>query len=347
MKYFDRLDGLRAVAAGLVVASHFLPREYLFGVEWGIYGVTLFFVISGFLITGILNRHHKESKGKVLRAFYARRFLRIFPLFYLALVYVYFVNPVDLGSDIWWHAAYLSNWFFWLEGSWVPGHPVHFWSLAVEEQFYLFWPLIFLLGVRRFPRIAGGLFVAGLGFRFGMISLGWTAHAWTKLTFACLEALGAGAFLATVTKTPRLKLNTVWYIMLVVIFLLVHCFMLPSEWGYEIRYQSVVLLSAATVWAVCIWSNTWFDRLLLHPAIRYLGSVSYGIYVWHLLVDEPWSLLQPYWSGFCSIAVLPGWVEFGLGNLLGKLLLTLVFSVGSWNLLEKPLLRLKGRFQYS
>src|SRR5687768_2757386 len=153
------LDGLRAFAVLAVAWSHWAPRDLQFGLPWGT-GVQLFFVISGFLITGILldNKPTNASPAasrRVWRNFYLRRALRIFPLFYLVLVvsWLFSVDPIE--STWQWHAFYLSNVYYFLGNS--PDAFLHFWSLAVEEQFYLVWPFLVLLLAA--PRLQTALIV--------------------------------------------------------------------------------------------------------------------------------------------------------------------------------------------
>ena len=138
-EYFFRLDALRACAVGGVLLQHFgywIPIPL--GLNLGSYGVQLFFLISGFLITGILkDSFAKKSVRKALWDFYARRFLRIVPIYYLA-VFIYVITGmlgVEDSAPYWF---YFVNWELFLQGHYLPG--THFWSLAVEEQFYLFWP---------------------------------------------------------------------------------------------------------------------------------------------------------------------------------------------------------------
>jgi peptidoglycan/LPS O-acetylase OafA/YrhL len=329
------------------MASHFLPQKLLGGIEWGIYGVTLFFVISGFLITGILYEHRDQPIRKVLWSFYARRFIRIFPLYYLSLIAVVCLGSVQLGGDVLWHVFYASNWYFWLEGSWVTGHPVHYWSLAVEEQFYLLWPLVFLFGSKRWLKMPLFLCFIGISFRLVMLSFGWTSHAWTKLTPACFEALGVGAALAVMMKKGISPLRIRSFLFFVIGFFVVHAWQVSTEWGYELRYQSVVLLSGVTVLSVCSWSNTWLDPFFSNKMVRYVGTISYGIYIWHLFTPGPWLIIRPFWKGLCQNWGFPGWIEFGVGDLMGKLILTLVFASATWFAFERPLLKLKKRFNYS
>src|SRR5436309_1918792 len=145
--YVPQLDGVRALAVSLVVAEHYTHHEL--PLATGRTGVILFFILSGFLITGILldAREWARAAGvprpPVLRRFYGRRFLRIFPLYYASLAVLYAAGVPDVKGYAGWHLAYLSNVLFCRLGAW-PAATAHLWSLAVEEQFYLAWPLAIL-----------------------------------------------------------------------------------------------------------------------------------------------------------------------------------------------------------
>ncbi len=166
--HFPALDTLRGVAI-VVVLFHNLSifagsggkvdKLWNLFVEAGWVGVQLFFVLSGFLITGILV--DDKEKPKALRVFYVRRFLRIFPLYYLLLL-VYFVWLPRPFSESIWYFVYLSNWS-WLFYGGLPGLG-HVWSLAVEEQFYTLWPWV-VLGSR--PRALAGICIALVVVAFG------------------------------------------------------------------------------------------------------------------------------------------------------------------------------------
>src|SRR5258707_12985436 len=109
------------------------------------------FVLSGYLITGILLRCRRSIEAgqsdvaTALRRFYIRRFLRIFPPYYALLALMFMANFPGVRNTLWWHAGYASNFLFALQGSWTPWVTSHFWSLAVEEQFYVVWPFLILL----------------------------------------------------------------------------------------------------------------------------------------------------------------------------------------------------------
>src|SRR5436190_10316366 len=200
-----QLDALRAFALLAVLASHFSPGTSKFFtftkiIDLGGLGVRLFFVLSGFLITGILlrSKSYCEKDGlSVLhefRQFYARRVLRIFPIFYLVLGLAAVLNIPPIRQTFAWHAAFLTNFYIHFHGF---NHPTnHFWSLAVEEQFYLAWPWVILLVSKR--RLLAAILVmiaVGPAFRL-FIGLCTSSDATPIFPLSCLDTLGLGALLA-------------------------------------------------------------------------------------------------------------------------------------------------------
>jgi peptidoglycan/LPS O-acetylase OafA/YrhL len=121
--------------------DHYIPTDYL---TLGLLAVRLFFVLSGFLITGILLGYRRDEPKTALKRFYSRRILRIFPIYYLTLFVALAlqVRPIQQGAI--WHLTYTSNFIAPFHPEWM-GPASHFWTLAVEEQFYLVWPCIMLL----------------------------------------------------------------------------------------------------------------------------------------------------------------------------------------------------------
>src|SRR5262245_37043382 len=177
LAYMKQLDALRGVAIVAVLIEHFLPEDhFLRGLPWGGMGVQLFFVLSGYLITLILLDGRAavtagQDQWHILRNFYARRFLRIFPIYYLVLGVTALLGVVVVRQLFSWVFTYMSNVYFVFNG---PREMVfHLWSLAVEEQFYLIWPWLILLLPRAalLPVILTAIIAAPLT-RFFMIRNG-------------------------------------------------------------------------------------------------------------------------------------------------------------------------------
>ncbi|TIS79978.1 MAG: acyltransferase, partial [Mesorhizobium sp.] len=193
-----QLDAVRAVAVTLVLYAHFLAPN---GTSFlGHLGVRLFFVLSGFLITRLLldaRDGNAFASGPALRAFYARRVIRIFPPYFAVLALVWLTNLEQSSSSLAWHALYLSNFWYALRNDWNPWLLCHFWSLSIEEQFYLAWPLIVLLAPRRrIEAITIGVILFSFAYRFYWPLTANPALARDLLPPASMDALGCGALLA-------------------------------------------------------------------------------------------------------------------------------------------------------
>ena len=138
LPYMPRLDGLRALAVFGVLIEHWIPNEIIRSLSTGGAGVTLFFVLSGYLITRILMDYRHLPVGVAACHFYWRRFLEVSPPFYAA-IFIGVVLNVLLMREYWWvNALYLTNFQIGVPGNWTGGAD-HFWSLCTEEQFYLLW----------------------------------------------------------------------------------------------------------------------------------------------------------------------------------------------------------------
>src|ERR1700751_1592145 len=194
-----QLDSLRALSVTGVLIDHFWPTRILDFVDLGHIGVCLFFVLSGYLITGILLRFRSSIEGgrsdvaTALRRFYIRRFLRIFPPYYALLTLMVVTKFPDVRNTLWWHAGYASNFLFALQGSWTPWVTSHFWSLSVEEQFYLVWPFLILLIPRsRLVAVVIAIIVSSPLFRLIALLAGTNDVTLYVATPASLDALGPG-----------------------------------------------------------------------------------------------------------------------------------------------------------
>jgi peptidoglycan/LPS O-acetylase OafA/YrhL len=204
LSYMPQLDGLRAVAIGLVLAGHFYSKASSIPIPLAWLGVHLFFVLSGFLITKILQLQKEKIDAHILKpsdaikTFYIRRVLRLFPLYYVVIALALLFN-VDMGRESWAYLVlYLTNVKMAISASWL-GEFSHLWSLAAEEQFYLLWPwLIIYLKPRNLPWILTLVILSGLIFRSTMVLTGQSVFA-NLLLFGVTDALGMGALLAVVS----------------------------------------------------------------------------------------------------------------------------------------------------
>ena len=361
LPHMAQLDGLRAIAAGMVVCYHFWgpARQY---VELGGIGVRVFFVLSGFLITGILlrSRAHLDSgqtaAGIALRRFYIRRVLRIFPLYYLALAIAWFGRVSGAREGMLWHATYLTNVHFFLVNAVHPGqwggHVSHFWSLAVEEQFYLLWPWVILFARRRWlPGIALGMAAVGPIFRFVVFSL--TGNDITPiLPLGCVDSLALGAYLA-MTVLPAFKshplVRPIGATALWSGLLLFGAYQVAEQthgfWTFRIvSFDLAVAL--AGVWLVARAAEGMrglAGRTLELAPLRYLGTISYGIYVYHLMLPE---LLPRVARRFGHPNLFAPLVDQTLPFLLFYGAATIAVAAVSWHLFEGPINRFKARFEY-
>lgn len=357
--YMPQLDGLRAIAVGAVILHHFLPLgrfiPYDF-VTFGDLGVRLFFVLSGFLITGILLKCrvsadlHGESPSFELRQFYVRRFLRIFPVYYLTLTIIAILNLPTVRATVFWHLGYLSNVYFSTQGSFV-GPLSHFWSLAVEEQFYLIWPWLVIFAPKKYLRsLIVITIVAAPLFRLAMHLFGGGELASFILLFGCMDSLGLGALLAYYEweqrpdQDKRRFLNVSLWAGMLLLTVLVILYSLNKGRGL-----SAVLLYLATscvfVWlverAAFGFKGVMGKALELRPIV-YVGRISYGIYIFHNLMP----IVVP--SVFRRIGLT---YPVGPGSTIKQFVIlvtaTLLLASTSWQFFEGPLNKLKRHFRYN
>jgi peptidoglycan/LPS O-acetylase OafA/YrhL len=334
------LDGLRAVAIALVLIDHgfvpTVPAPYVFGP--GPMGVRLFFVLSGFLITGILLRARDQSTGVIgiWRAFYVRRMLRIFPLAYLALAIAWIAGVPTMVASPWWYLSYTSNILVSIQGEFAPGLG-HFWSLAVEEQFYLVWPAVVLWTPRRWVlAVMVGVALASMVIRWGLVTKAGIVPAYV-LTPARLDALAWGGVMAAWTsagrRVPRFAL-AVGGIAL--------CF-LSLSWppGVQalVAEPALIALSAAMV-ATAITARGASTVLSARPLV-FLGTISYGVYVWHGLIPDLGHGIERYLGLSLQMPNQPGLPMFAF---LASGAILMAWT--SWRWFERPLNDLKRHVPY-
>lgn len=371
-KHIPALDGLRGLAVGLVMFQHFfhgvakgqcLADDIVFGLasrSW--MGVDLFFVLSGFLITGIL--WDQKGSAHFLRNFYARRALRIFPAYYALLALIYIALPAmgiagaqryaaSSSIDQGWHWAYLSNFrIAWL-GAWYQHHvPNVFWSLAIEEQFYLVWPLVVLACKRQtLIRLSLVLFLVALGLRLALAyhpNTNWVTSF--VLTPTRMDGLTLGALLAMLHRSDlghvRLRMHASLALVLAGLPLLFLTLHRPPAWRelpiQALRFSFIALFFSALLWlAVTGPERGALQRIFRCRPLTFLGKYSYALYLWHGPADYlARHLFHPGEAQLIAGSRLPAQAVY--------VLLASSLSIGaallSWHILEKHFLRFKRPF---
>ncbi|MDP1818526.1 MAG: acyltransferase [Acidimicrobiales bacterium] len=351
--YVPALDGLRGVAIGLVVFRHLetveagdvlLQEGYLPG---GFLGVDLFFVLSGFLITTLLLREVSDGGTVHLGAFYARRALRLLPALYLFLAaHLLYAVLADLSlahelRSLASATLYVSNWQTVHNLFTVNEGLGHLWSLAVEEQFYVLWPLALLglLRLDRSGRLLRGVLVAAIVAICLHRAILWEGGGdWlflyirtdTRLDTLLVGALLAVAWAPTARLPARLAVPLGWLGagVLAVIVLVGR----PREgFVYLVGFPLFALASAAVVLAI-VDTDRGVARLLAAAPLRAVGRVSYGLYLWHPLAF----LIIHRWAP--DGTPVPVRVAVGLA-------LAAATTALSYRLVERPALELKARIR--
>lgn len=345
-KYFIQLDALRAIAVLMVLLYHWLPSvDFLHNYQIGPYGVSVFFVLSGFLITRILMiekekiAQRKTTFSLVLKAFYIKRALRIFPIFYLLVLFLFLVNFETVRMEAVWHFSYLSNVLYVVNEKYSNG-VAHFWSLAVEEQFYLIWPFLILL-IPKTRLLYFLLFTIILGV-FSFIFLALNVPNGTLLMPARIDAFALGGLLSYLTLTNSdwaIKLKKYNWLLLVSLFTFV--VLQVQDLG------RINLLSNIFFYIICLFligkMVLGFDgigkRIFENSIVVYIGKISYGIYLYHNLMQ--W--LVPYYSEQLNLPFPGPHQEFA--RFVIYFILTIIVSSLSYYLIEQNFNKLKTKYK--
>ncbi len=346
--HIPALDGLRGIAILLVLLFHcgkfeWLPVRSVLALGW--VGVDLFFVLSGFLITGILL--DTRTRPNYLKNFFARRVLRIFPLYYFVLAvflgYAFFFAPETYGYYLTHQAyfwTYTQNLLFAFEG-WPPEGKLlnHFWSLAIEEQFYLFWPfLVLLFAGKRLVWVSVGMIVLSL-----LLRNLFPEHPFSyTFTFARTDALAMGALAALLIRTRPEWLNR-FCAPLALLSVSVLAWAALSEYSpsvinpHFIRFGYTLFALFFACFLLMLFdvqrTGRTLNWLLRNPLLRIFGKYSYGVYVYH------WIIYQ--------LAYYPLAREFSyMGSYFFFPFIALILGVSvlSYYLLERPFLTFKKYF---
>ncbi len=350
--YYPALDGLRGIAIISVLFCH--NFIFLSFSKFGWAGVDLFFVLSGFLITEILLQT-RENKD-YLKGFYIRRVLRIFPLYYGMLLIVLVIFPflsqfkqqhvyyMQNQGALWFH---LQNWLviFRQQPNYMPLS--HFWSLSVEEQFYLIWPFIILFfkNLRKLVFFTCCILAACILFRFfcwlhfGNGDTTYQLQYKTRIDGLCIGSLIAiwrfnGA---NIVRKNLMKLSTILLSIHIIAYILVKTIFIGTPHFSFFGYTDIAVLFGFIMLYAIEKRNAGTKLLLENQFVKGLGKISYGLYVYH------WPVLLLF-----KIYLLPYSISLGLSNQTAYIsvpvaaaAMSIAISIASYNLFERKILALK------
>jgi len=353
LPYRPQLDGLRCFAALSVLVCHFAPQggRILAAFRWGDAGVQLFFVLSGFLITSIVLRvrgdatHAGQPAVVTLRRFYLRRFLRILPPYYALLAVTAALDVPGVRDALGWHLTYTTNVHLARVGEWRD-NVFHFWTLAVEEQFYLVWPAVVLTAPRRVlvPCCLTAMALAP-AYRLAATQAGWTETTIYVLPIANVDTLAAGALLALLGADPAshaardrlLALGGRVGIPVAIATIVARNLGASEAVESHVWRASLLLVGPWLVAGAATGFGGTARRVLESAPVLYLGKVSYGIYLYHVFAPLVVRRLAPQ----LALGAVPHAVTVTAWSAV-----TLGIAALSWHVLEAPLARRRRRFPY-
>jgi peptidoglycan/LPS O-acetylase OafA/YrhL len=357
MKYIPQLDGIRFFAIVSVIIGHWVVWDttdpFIKGFPWG-RGVILFFVLSGYLISTILfNLKDKIGSNEItvqksILNFYARRILRIFPIYFLTLIFLKSIQFQNINEAYVWLLSFTSNIYQAVKGQEL-GKFVHYWSLAVEEQFYLVWPFIIFFVSRKY--LLRTILLVMLGSVLSRIICcivfkdNWMIGAYFSLNLAMPLSLGGLIAYYQIYK-PELYSRTFgnktfFYLSGLIYFLYYYLvrssgikFLLPITDEYFFAIFSAFFIGNAAI------SNFKFlgKVILENKIVLYLGSISYGLYIYHMFIGNL------YWDYLAIELDLHTSSKYTCWMLYSIILIILASL--SFYLIERPINKLKRFFKY-
>ncbi|HEX4958217.1 MAG TPA: acyltransferase [Lacibacter sp.] len=348
IKYQARLDGLRFIAIFMVLIEHF---AYYIGqhISAGFYGVNLFFVISGFLITSILIKDHTETfKGSYLR-FLGRRALRIFPIYYLCIFLIWLLQIDSYDKDLPYLLTYTYNYHLENTKSWSNIYSLY-WSLSVEEQFYIFFPLI-VLALRK--KLKALLIVCLIIMLIAAGQILFDIFSLAKYNYVGLLTnmwpLTLGATGAVLWK-QNIRFRFIFNSKLIELFVLLTLGIILTLPNWEVKIIVCPLLNLFLVLKAYHYKFylPFIDRFLGHRWIVFTGRISYGIYVYHGFISYYLTVyfFDPIWKSipfdtfgtFGKVGYHPWLLKLPLYTII-----TIVIAFVSYKFIEAPILKLKDR----
>ncbi|HEX5001112.1 MAG TPA: acyltransferase [Bacteroidia bacterium] len=360
MKYIKGLDTLRAFAVIFVIIEHWwIPFDIhspallvlIRGlIPDGGFGVDLFFVLSGYLISGILlnaREQNNERKWHTIRNFVIRRSLRIFPVYYATLLILLLIGFPTIKENLVWLVSYTSNILIYRTLAFNAFS--HSWSLSVEEQFYLVWPwLLIFINEKYLKFVFAGAIVLGITTTIYTMNVldNWAGF---MLMPSCMQAFGIGGLLAY-SKGKSFEQSLSKVINLIFPFALLLHFYFSFSKDHDPQYNCLFLTvnSIISVWLIMKVINNKSEVirkfLLENRFLNYIGQISYGIYLFHYVLTPIYEKeIVKYFSGSDPVGNI--FVDWKYNYPIRLLLLYIIASL-SFKYFEKPIINLKKRFEY-
>ncbi len=357
LQHYSQLDGLRCFAILFVMIGHWMSwnteNVFLKHAPWG-HGVILFFVLSGYLISNILFELKEKiddgliTHSQALKTFYYRRFLRIFPIYYLLIFFLYYIDHANTREIFPWLVTYTSNLLQCKTGNYI-GDFNHFWSLAVEEQFYIIWPFLILFVKRnKFMKLIVLFMIISFFSRT-------TCHFISKenwmlsgyFTPNLFLPLALGSLLAYAKRyRPNIMgvfENSLWLYVSVAAYCMAYYLF---HYKFQIAAYDLILdeylFAFSCAFFIAKASSNGFKFIgkwiLEHDMVTFTGKISYGLYVYHLFV------IGFFWNYLALEYKIHS--ENKYATWLIYFLIAYLLAILSYYIIEKPINKLKDRSTY-
>ncbi|WP_460545764.1 acyltransferase family protein [Echinicola sediminis] len=360
--FYPNIEGFRGVAVFLVLLSHWIVIKFfphLIFLKLGYLGVNFLFVLSGFLITEILfiEIYNDISPKTILKNFFAKRLLRIFPIYYLTILILGFFNSNESRELLPWTLSYTLN----VGQVWFGAENdlfMHIWSLCVEEQFYLIWPFILLFVNKvNYKWLILFTLLGSVIFKYlAIFFMGNYESIIHSSLFSALDALCIGGGLAYLKCFKSSLFDKISQIPSIVVLCLLITFWLTSyyeDYSYMVIKPILNLFAGGIACIVIVKAvsgdqTNLINRFFKLKPVKYLGKISYGVYLYHWIL---FFLLMPSFKSFWNNLDFSGFGRFGIiqynmyaFSFCFFLGLTVLLSTFSFYLIEKPILKFKRYF---